>query len=147
MPNSLRRKRGWIKIDDLYDIADQNDIPVYCYDLPCTGSLSVMDSNGDCYIGIDPFQISSYAEEKTRLAHELGHCITGSFYNQYATADDRARHEYRANRWAIKKLIPKDELERATKSGITEIYELAEYFNVTVDFLRLALWYYQEVST
>ena len=36
-----------------------------------------------------------------KLAHELGHCCTGSFYNQWATADCRRRHENVADKWAI----------------------------------------------
>lgn len=50
----------------------------------------------------------------------------------------RKKYERAADKWAIKKLIPKDELEAAFQKGITEVWELAEYFEVTEDFVRKA---------
>ena len=84
------------------------------------------------------------ADEKVKLAHELGHCETGSFYNRYAARDIRQKYENRANKWAYKKLVPQDELAEACLQGYREPWELAEYFGVTEDFLRGALKYYQE---
>ena len=73
------------------------------------------------------------------LAHELGHCVTGSFYNTYSAADIRKKHEIRADRRAAAWLVPVEELKSAIRSGITEIWSLAEYFDVTEDFLRNAV--------
>ena len=69
-------------------------------------------------------------------------CITGSFYNIYATVDHRQRHENRADKWAVRKLIPKDELECAVADGCTEIWELAERFGVTEQFMQKAVCFY-----
>ena len=69
--------------------------------------------------------------------------MTGSFYNVYSPCDSRQRHENRADRWAIKKLITEDELERAVKKGYTELWELAEFFNVTEDLMRKAVSLYK----
>ena len=80
---------------------------------------------------------------KVHLAHELGHCQTGSFYN-INTLETRERMEYRADRWAIKKLIPFHTLLNVLKSGITEKWELAEYFNVTEDYIEKAQQLYAE---
>ena len=76
-----------------------------------------------------------------KLAHELGHCETGAFYNEYSKFDIRAKHERRANKWAIKKLIPEDELKEACTFCYNR-YELAEHFGVTEDFMQKALDYY-----
>lgn len=127
---------------ELYNLADANGIGVFSFDLPETQSLSLMDNNGSCYIGIDPFALDSYSDEAVHLAHELGHCITGSFYNRYAACDVVEKHERRAEKWAIKKLIPKDELNSAFQHGIVEPWDLAEYFNVTVPFIKKAVSYY-----
>lgn len=131
-------------LDDLYALAEEEHIEIFAFSLPATSSVSTMELDGTCYIGIDPFEIDSYAQEAQHLAHELGHCITGSFYNKYSNCDIRARHEYKANKWAIKKLIPQDELEAAVNSGLTELWELAEYFNVPVSFMQKAVEYYKE---
>ena len=68
-------------------------------------------------------------------------CIRDSIY---AACDVRAKHEYAADKWAIKKLVPKDELEEAVKHGFTESWELSEYFDVTVPFMQKAINYYKE---
>ena len=126
--------------NELYEFAQNSNIPVYSYDLGCIESLS-MPLNKKCFIAIDPMQIKNYSDEKVKLAHELGHCETGSFYNEYSTLDIRGKHERRADRWAIKKLIPKDELETAYKR-CNNRYELSEYFGVTEDFMQKAIDYY-----
>lgn len=81
-------------------------------------------------------------EEKTALFHELGHCETGSFYNQFSPFEVQQKHETRADKWAIKKLIPKDELDEAVAAGYTQPWELAEYFDVTEEFIKKAVCWY-----
>lgn len=128
---------------ELYQLADAEHIPVYSFDLPQTHSLSLMNNDGSCAVAIDPFGLNSTKDEKIRLAHELGHCVTGSFYNRYSDFDIKARSEYKADKWAIKKLIPKDELQAALEQGYTEPWDLAEYFNVTEGFIIKAVNFYQ----
>lgn len=43
---------------------------------------------------------------------------------------------------SVSKLIPSDRLNEAVSQGHTEIWELAEYFEVTEDFMRKAVCYY-----
>lgn len=125
-------------ITELYCVAERMHVEVDAFDLKNRDALSLMDDEL-CYIAINPFKLTSTAEEKTKLAHELGHCATGAFYNQYSTYDLRARHENSADKWAIKKLIPKDALDSAVSDGRTELWELAELFGVTEDFMRKAI--------
>lgn len=129
---------------ELYQLADAEHIPVYSFDLPQTQSLSLMNNDGSCAVAIDPFGLNSTKDEKIRLAHELGHCVTGSFYNRYSDFDIKAKSEYKADKWAIKKLIPKDELQAAFEQGYTEPWDLAEYFNVTEEFIIKAVNYYND---
>lgn len=129
-------------LNELYQIAQNENIDVYCLDLLATKSLS-MCRNGKSAIAIDPFTLSDSSEEAVLLAHELGHCVTGSFYNLYSDFDIVAKHELRADKWAIKKLIPKDELNDAFAHGIVEPWDLAEYFDVTEEFIRKAVEFYR----
>ena len=128
---------------ELYQLADENNISVYSFDLPQTLSMSVRETDGSCAIAIDPFGLDSTKDEMILLAHELGHCVTGSFYNRYSDLDIREKSEFSADKWAIKKLIPKDELQIAFKQGYTEPWDLAEYFNVTEEFVIKAFNYYK----
>ena len=129
-------------LTNLYNIAERDNIRVYSYDLGTIDSLSILDKN-QCFIAIDPFRINSESDEKVKLAHELGHCETGAFYNEYAVCDIRTKHERTATKWAIKKLIPEDELKEACKFCCNR-WELSEHFGVTEDFMQKALDYYSE---
>lgn len=126
----------------LYELARQQNIDVLTFPMPLCGSMSVMDEDGSCAIGMDPGLENAGSRERVHLAHELGHCVTGSFYNIHATVDHRQRHENRADKWAVQKLIPVSALDDAVASGCTELWELAEHFGVTEAFMRKAVCYY-----
>lgn len=131
-----------MEIRNLYDLAEQQNIAVFEFPLPQTGSLSVMEEDGRCFIGMDPSVKDGDVRERVHLSHELGHCATGSFYNRYAAIDCRQRHENKANKWAIRTLIPVEALDDAIAGGCTEVWELAERFGVTEDFIRKAVCLY-----
>ena len=127
----------------LYQYADDRDIDVDWFLLSRAESLSAELPDGHCVIAIDPSKLRSAAEHKVKLAHELGHCERGAFYNPASPWDIRQRHENKANKWAIQKLIPEDELQAAVADGCTEVWDLAERFGVTEDFMRKAICWYR----
>jgi len=53
-----------------------------------------------------------------KLAHEIGHCETGTFYDPRSENEIIAKCKNRATKWAIKKLIPEDALEKAVKKEL-----------------------------
>ena len=124
------------KTSELYQLAEQEGIPIIHLSVPLCGSVSLQQDNGRCYIGLDDMPIT---QERVHLAHELGHCLTGSFYNRYSPYDVRAKHEHRADKWAIHRLIPRESLEQAVAAGRCELWELAEYFEVTEEFINKAV--------
>ena len=126
----------------MYDVAEENNIPIIPFPLKETGSISIQDEDKACYIGLDERTINTESGQKVHLAHELGHCVTGSFYNRYSPLDIKQKHEYRANKWAVKQLISGEELHEAMAEGYTEIWSLAEYFNVTEDFMKMVVCWY-----
>ena len=129
-------------LKDCYRLAQKKNIPVDRFPLGSREALSLMDDTGQCYIALDPGKLVSEADEVTKLSHELGHCITGSFYNCYTPYDCRRRHENRADKWAIRKLIPATELDDAVAAGHTQLWDLADYFGVTEAFMRKAVSLY-----
>ena len=94
-------------------------------------------------ICMDASLIYGGSVERVHFAHELGHCARSAFYVRSDPPWIRNRCEHKADKWAIKKLVPKDELKKAVAAGYTEPWQLAEYFDVTEDFMTLAMWYYQ----
>ena len=126
---------------DLYKYADSHKIDVDYFPMREIESVSFPCG----WIALDVDKLKDSADEKVHLAHEIGHCETGSFYNVNSPLDLRSRHEVRADRWAITKLIPRAELKKATDNGINTPWELAEYFGVPQDFMEKALSYYNKI--
>jgi hypothetical protein len=131
-----------MQTSSLYDLAKEQNIEVLSYPMPENASMSVMLEDGSCFIGMDASVRDGGVRERVHLSHELGHCVTGSFYNIHAAVDCRRRHENRADKWAIQALIPVEELDDAIARGCTEVWELAEHFQVTEDFIRKAVCLY-----
>lgn len=129
-------------LQELCRIAEKKNIPVDRFPLAKREALSLMDEAGCCFIAIDPRKVKSETDERNKLAHELGHCVTGSFYSIHTAVDSRQRHENRADKWAIRRLITAGELDDAVASGCTEIWELAEHFGVSEAFMKKAVCLY-----
>ena len=131
----------------LYDTAEDAGIFVCDFSLPENGSVSVMDEDGTCCIGMDPSVLDGDALERVHMGHELGHCLTGSFYNRYSPYDLRQRHENRADKWAIRQLVTEEALDNAVAEGCCEIWNLAERFGVTEQFMQKAVCWYVHGNT
>ena len=120
-------------------MAQDNNITLDDCQLSHTAAFALRDEDGDCFIAIDSRQMRTQAEQAVILAHELGHCLTGSFYCQHSPFDERARHERRANKKAVYELIPLDKLIAALDNPWNSVYDLSEHFGVTEDFMRTVL--------
>ena len=125
-------------LDDLYRRAERERIEIDDFRMREVVSVSFPEN----WIAIDRKRIRTRKEEKVILAHEIGHCETGSFYNIHSKHDVRRKHENRANARACEMLVPYEELQRALKDGYTETWQLAEYFDVPCRFMQQALEYW-----
>ena len=83
-------------------------------------------------------------EKNCVLAEELGHHYTtsGDILNQLTVSD--LKQELRARHWAYEKLITFEGLIDCFVNGIFQKNEIADYLNVTEDFLSEALNYYRQ---
>lgn len=131
-----------IPLQTLYAQARQENITIDRCSLRKREAFSFMDEDGDCYIAMDPARISGEADERSKLSHEMGHCVTGSFYNQWSTFDLRQRHENRADKWAVMRLVTLEDLDDAVANGVTDLWELAEFFGITEDLMKKAVCWY-----
>lgn len=130
--------------DDLYEYAESKNITVDFCSIPENKSFSVRMNFGD-FIVIDKGTMKNSAEERTIAAHEIGHCETNAFYDYDSSLMLRSKAEEQATRWAVKKLINKNEMAVLLKQGY-EKWDLAEHFNVTEDFIEKAYHLYFEIS-
>lgn len=126
---------------DLYQFTERRGINVDWFSMKFAESIS-MFLDGSFSIALDPQKITSTKDEYCKLCHEIGHCETGAFYNKYATCDIVEKRENKANRWAIENSLTANEIDAAVEEGYTDIWSLAEYFNVTSEFMRKAICYY-----
>lgn len=83
------------------------------------------------------------AEKLSIVAEELGHYKTTSGDILDQTITSNIKQELSARKWAYEKVIPLSELMLAFKQNIVEVYDLAEHFEVTEEFMRECLKHYK----
>ena len=85
----------------------------------------------------------STAEKLSIVAEEIGHYKTssGNILEQDSIAN--IKQELQARRWAYEKVLPLDLVMQAITNGLTEVYDLAEHFDVTEMFMRECLKHYR----
>jgi len=88
--------------------------------------------------------LKSNAEVACTLAEELGHHYTsvGDILDQ-STVENR-KQERRARIWGYERLVGIIDLVNAYKDGVRNRFELAEYLEVTEEFINDALNYYKD---
>lgn len=84
-------------------------------------------------------------EKNCILAEELGHhyTSTGDITNLSQLAN--RKQEQRARRWAVDKLIDVEDIITAFNTGVQGRSELADYLNVTEEFIEFALQHFQSL--
>ena len=134
-------------LNELYDMAAEDEIEVYPYKLPGRKALSIWNqAENYTAIAINPENLESIAEERVLLAHEMGHCETLAFYNQYAAIENIQKLERQADKWAIQHLVTVKELKDLYQAGYTEYWQLAEQLELPENFVRKAVAFYAEQS-
>lgn len=124
---------------DVYSALDARGVTVFS--CPLRGHKAISDAEG--FIGIDHRQISTQQEEATALMHEEGHFAAGAFYTPYSPYQIKAQAEYRADKAAALKHIPLWALVEEMRCGFS-VWEIAEHFNVTPDFIWRAYTIYRD---
>ena len=135
------------ELTDIYKWLEDEGIFVFDRQLPFSNERSKavttrLSDNRTMGVFLDSGRIETSAEAAAALLHEGGHCATGTTHCIISHFDLIAKHEYKADKWAVQAAVSRDELEAARKAGYREIYELAEYFGLTEEFMRKVLCWY-----
>ena len=130
----------------MYEIAQQEDIIVEFFNFaqPLEG-IYIVNSDLPIVIGLNSSLKNNTPLLRSVMAEELGHhftsvgsCVPQQFYNyNYRCRINKC--EYKALKWAALYLIPLNKLLNAIKCGISTIWELAEFFNVTDEMVNFRL--------
>lgn len=134
-------------LTEVYEYAENGNVEIDNVPLLCHNALIIDNNDGTYNIGINQSILKSSIDEKMAISHEIAHCMTDAFYNAYTPLNTKRMAEARAVRHQIKMLVPKEDLCVALMNGYTEIWELAEYFDVPDCFIIKAVEYYKEVLT
>lgn len=133
-----------MNLDNLYNLTEKEKIKVYDW--------YIEDANG-IYLNIDKINaialnydnLGTQVKEKCVLAEELGHYYMDATYSPYCKdLQVVSKQELKAKKWAYNVLISYEDLRRAVLSGKTSILPLAEYFDVTTQFMSNCIAFYLE---
>lgn len=132
-----------VSLADIYEALRAEDVRLYLYDIGFAAAATV-EQDGRYAVFYDPAAARSTAALKECLAHECGHCATGATHRVGSPWDLIEKHEYKANRWAIERFLPYESICAAMRSGKTEPWQLAEWFDLPQPFIERALAYYSD---
>ena len=130
------------KIISLYHELNDAGVRFYHWNMDDDLQAATIEQDGKYGVFMDFDNIHTEAEELVVVAHEGGHISTGSTHKVNSPYDLVEKHEHKANKWAVQQLVPEEALDEAVAAGNTELWQLAEYFGVTEEFMRMAVCWY-----
>lgn len=135
------------KLEKLYKLANDLNISIHFFELKHIGvlGLNVEKDNMPHMIFLDHSIKQDNKLHLEVLAHEIGHYFTtvGNFIdtNSYSCKLQNGKCENKADRWAYEYLVPEEELILAINKKNPNVYDLAEYLEVSLEFLTKRLEY------
>ena len=131
------------EISDFYDYCKQNQVDVIPY-FGCPQPGATVRDHGFYAVFLDFSKIRSTRLLRGVCCHELGHAATGALHKVDSPYELIERSEYRADRWAAEHFLPVEGFREAFQNGYTELWQLAEYFDMPESDVQKALTYWTE---
>ena len=128
------------RYEEAVALAESQGIEVFITD---TATASVCD-NGVRAIFLKPDKTMTLEEKYIELYHEFGHCSMRAFYDAGAPKWVINKCERRAYEWAIRKLVPFVDLKEMLDDEDVTVYDMAERFSVTPNFICLTVQVYRQ---
>lgn len=131
------------EISDFYDYCAQNNIEVIPFDRCPQLGATVRDQDM-CAVFLDFSKISSTRLLRGVCYHELGHVATGALHKTDSPFELVERSEHRAIGWAAEHFLTEEAFRKAFQSGCTELWQLADYFDLPEQDIQAALSYWTD---
>ena len=131
------------ELSQFYDYCRQNRVDVIPYrGVPQPGATL---RDGSHYaVFLDFSKIMSTRLLRGVCAHELGHVATGALHKVSSPYELVERSEYRANRYMAENFLTEEAFREAFAAGCSQLWELAEYFDLPEQDVKNALTYWSE---
>ena len=131
------------EISDFYDYCKRNKVDVIPF-IGCPQPGATVRDQGYYAVFLDFSKIRSTRLLRGVCYHELGHAATGALHKVDSPYELVGRSEYRANRWAAENYLTDADFRSAFADGCTELWQLAEYFDLPESDIQKALTYWTE---
>ncbi len=128
-------------LNELENIAYKEKIDISNYKMNKT-KARIINHNG-CHIFMDYSKIHTETEEKCLLAEELGHYYYDAYYTLSSNKQEIERQEYKALKWKSLACVPLNSILNCFKSGIYNLWDMAEKLEVEPNMLEFAYKYYK----
>lgn len=129
------------EISDFFDYCKKYGVDVIPYDHCPKAGATIRDA-GFYAVFLDFTKIKSTRLLRGICYHELGHVATGALHKVDSPYELAERSEYRANRWAAENYLTQEDFREAFTAGFTELWQLAEYFDLPESDIQAALNYW-----
>ena len=139
-----QQSRGTMfEISDFYHYCKSHDVDVIPY-IGCPQPGATIRDAGFYAVFLDFSQIRSTRLLRGICCHELGHVATGALHKVDSPFELAERSEYRAQRWTAEQYLTEEEFRDAFAAGYTELWQLAEYFDMPEWDVNAALTYWTQ---
>ena len=127
-------------LEKVYDKIDKAGIKTFNFKIP--GSKATIESEGQYGIFVDYEKLEDSQEEFMVLAHEYGHCKSGSTHVLNSPCDLIAKHEFKADKTAVFEFLPIEKIHESILYGCRNIQEIADYLDFPPKFVKRAIEIY-----
>ena len=129
------------ELADFYNACRENKVDVIPFmGMPAPGAT--LRDGGKYAIFLDFSKIKSTRLLRGVCCHELGHAATGAVHKIDSPFETVGRSEYRANRYVAQQFLTPEDFREAFAMGCTEVWQLAEFFELPEEDVRRAYEYW-----
>lgn len=129
-------------LEEIYKKIDAEEIELFGYNMASCNAATI-EINDNYGIFIDENKLETKEDEFLALAHEYGHCKSGTTHKLYSPYQLIEQHENKANRAAVHEFLPIELIFDAFEHNYFAYWEIAEYLEMPEPFVIMAIEIYQ----
>ena len=131
------------EFSDFYRFCRKKNISVIPYNGAPSAGTTIRDGQ-DYAIFLNFEEIRTVRTLRGTCLHELGHEETGALHKVSSPYDLVEQHENMAIRWSAEHILTVQAFQEAFQQGYTELWQLAEYYDLPEEDIKKALRYWTE---